>query len=347
MDLKVKDIAKTLNVSPSTVSLVLNNKPGIGIHTRNKILNFVEEMGYTTNIHSKRLQNHNRTIRFVIYKKHGKVVADTPFFSALIEGIEQQARISGYNLMVLYLNRNDENIAEAFKVLSESNPEGILLLATEMDTSDLKKFKEIKCPLVIMDNHFPHENYDSVVINNFDSAYRVVNFLIASGHTRIGYLHSSVSITNFEERKQGVIKALLDNGLRLDNKYIYSLDSTLAGAYGDMLEIIQKKPRDKKSFPSALFADNDIIASGAVKALKEKGFIIPEDISVVGFDDMPLCEFLEPPLTTVRVYKQNMGMLALKRLVDIIECKTHENINIQVGTRIIERNSTCNMNNLY
>jgi LacI family transcriptional regulator len=67
----------------------------------------------------------------------------------------------------------------------------------------------------------------------------------------------------------------------------------------------------------------------------------------VGFDDMPLCEFLEPPLTTVRVYKQNMGMLALKRLVDIIECKTHENINIQVGTRIIERNSTCNMNNLY
>jgi len=336
MKLKAKDIAKKLSISPSAVSFALNNKPGVSEETRRKILKVIEQMGYNTNnILSKSALAHNRNIRFIIYKKHGLVVSDTPFFSALIEGIDREARSLGYNLIVTYMDENKDNLMKILHIIGRTSPDGIMLLATEMTKKDLKPFKKLSIPLLLLDSYFESENLDTVIINNLEGAYKATCYLFELGHRDIGYLHSSVWINNFDHRMAGFKKAIKNKGLKLKENLIFCLESTIDGSYKNMFNILENKPE----LPTALFADNDIIAFGAIKAMKEFGIRIPQDVSVIGFDDMPFCEMIDPPLTTVMVYKQRMGMIALKRLVERIDEAPAETIRIEVNTTIVERKS--------
>lgn len=335
MKLKAKDIAKKLSISPSAVSFVLNNKPGVSEETRRKVLKVIEQMGYNTNIFSKSALTHNRNIRFVIYKKHGLVVSDTPFFSSLMEGIDREARSLGYNLIVTYIDENKDNLMKILHIIKVTSPDGIMLLATEMTKEDLKPFKKLNIPLLLLDSYFESENLDTVIINNIKGVYKATCYLAELGHIDIGYLHSSVWINNFDQRMIGFKKAINDKGLKLNKNFIFCLESTIDGSYKNMLRILENKPQ----LPTALFADNDIIAFGAIKAMKEFGIRIPQNVSVIGFDDMPFCEMIDPPLTTVMVYKQRMGMIALKRLVERIDETPAETIKIEVGTTLIKRKS--------
>lgn len=335
MKLKAKDIAKKLSISPSAVSFVLNNKPGVSEETRRKVLKVIEQMGYNTNIFSKSALTHNRNIRFIIYKKHGLVVSDTPFFSALMEGIDREARSLGYNLIVTYIDENKDNLMKILHIIKVTSPDGIMLLATEMTKENLKPFEKLNIPLLLLDSYFESENLDTVIINNIKGAYKATCYLAELGHIDIGYLHSSVWINNFDQRMTGFKKAINDKGLKLNKNFIFCLESTIDGSYKNMFRILENKPQ----LPTALFVDNDIIAFGAIKAMKEFGIRIPQDVSVVGFDDMPFCEMIDPPLTTVMVYKQRMGMIALKRLVERIDEAPAETIKIEVNTTLIERKS--------
>jgi len=335
MKLKAKDIAKKLSISPTAVSFVLNNKPGVSEETRRKVLKVTKQMGYNTNILSKSALTHNRNIHFIIYKKHGLVISDTPFFSALMEGINREARSLGYNLVVTYIDENKDNLMKMLHIIKRTSPDGIMLLATEMTKKDLKPFKKLNIPLLLLDSYFESENLDTVIINNIEGVYKATCYLAELGHIDIGYLHSSVWINNFDQRMAGFKKAINHEGLKLNKNYIFCLESTINGSYKNMLKILENKPQ----LPTALFADNDIIAFGAIKAIKEFGIRIPQDISVVGFDNMPFCEMIEPPLTTVMVYKQRMGMIALKRLVERIDETPVETIRIEVNTTLIKRKS--------
>lgn len=334
MKITYQDIAKRARVSPASVSLVLNNKPGVGKETREKVLQIIEEMGYTAQFLLKPALQKQGTISFIVYKKHGKVVSDTPFFSALIEGIVEEARTAAYNLNISYIIEN-ENKNEVLHNLEDYPPDGIVLLATEMESSDLQQFQELKIPLVVLDSYFASKKLNTVIINNRHGTYEATKHLIDKGHRDIGYLHSSVWINNFDERKEGFLKALSDYNIKFNKNHLFLLESILDGAYRDMLKCL----KTFSSLPSALFADNDIIASGAIKALKEKGIEIPKDISIIGFDDMPFCEMIEPPLSTVRVFKQRMGMIAVRRLLELISEDPPEFIKIEVGTEIVNRKS--------
>lgn len=334
MALKIKDVAQRLKVSPATVSLVLNNKPGVAEETRQRVLKLVQEMGYDTNILSKPALKNSKSIRFIIYKKHGSVVSDTPFFSALMEGIEQECRKEGYNLVVSYMNE-DGNRMEVLRIVEDNPLEGILLLATEMQEEDLQTFTQFNIPIVILDSCFEKLKIDTVFIENIQGAFEATEYLVKNGHTEIGYLHSSIWIKNFDKRKEGFQKALKEYNIQENKKYIFSVDSTLEGSYNDILKLLNSNI----SLPTAFFADNDIIAFGAIKAFKEFGLRVPEDVSVVGFDDMPFCEIIEPPLTTIKVNKQRMGMLAVKRLLEKIETDSPECVRLEVCTELVERKS--------
>lgn len=334
---RVKDIAEALGISPATVSLVLNNRQGVSDETRQKVLQMVEEMGYSANVLSKPALRNNRNIRFVIYKKHGLVVADTPFFSALMEGIEQEARDAGYNILVSYIHEKEASKMESLRILEENPQDGMLLLATEMQDEDLVPFTRLGVPLVALDNGFSSVKIDAVLIGNENGTYEAVKYLIDQGHTEIGHISSSVRIRNFEQRKNGFNAALSDHGIKLSKKYTVEIDSTLEGAYKDMCQFLASRP----VLPTAFFADNDIIALGAIKALRENGYSIPQDVSIIGFDDLPFCEMFEPSLTTVKVYNRSMGQIAVKRLLDKIQNRPEEYIKIEVGTSLVVRSSVC------
>lgn len=335
MKFKAKDIAKKLSISPSAVSIVLNNKPGVSERTREKVLKTIEQMGYNISLLTKPAFNNKFNIRFIIYKKHGYVVSDTPFFSALMEGIDREARKMGYNLLITYIDENKDDLTKIINIIKENPPDGIMLLATEMTEENLIPFKNLNIPLLLLDSYFENEDIDTVIINNINGVYQATCYLAQLNHVDIGYLHSSIWINNFDQRMFGFKKAIKDKGLRLRDNFIFHLESTIDGSYRDMLKILNKKA----DLPTAMFADNDIIACGAIKAMKEFGIKIPEDVSIIGFDDMPFCEMIDPPLSTVIVYKHRMGRIALKRLVERIEKNPPETIRIEVNTKIIERKS--------
>lgn len=336
MKLKSKDIAKQLGVSPATVSLVLNNKPGISEETRNRIIQYLEENGYhTAKLHASRSGVQN-TIQFVVYKKHGKVVSDTPFFSDLIESIHHSARSAGYNLHLIYIDEKKDDIFSILSMIKQSHTSSLLILATEMYAQDIAPFRQLNIPILLLDSQFESQDLNTVCINNSDGLYKAVQYLSDLGHKEIGYLHSNVWIYNFEQRMLRLRQHAAEKGIFLKEENLFSLEPTVEGAYKDMKHLLAKK----KNVPPALFADNDIIAFGAIRALKEEGFSIPADVSIIGFDDTPFCELLDPKLTTIRVFKDQMGTIAVKRLLESMEDPDACTQKTYIGTELIIREST-------
>ncbi len=337
MSISAKELAEKLNLSPATVSMVLNNKPGISEKTRKIVLDTAADYGYQSA--KKQLQkNGNRTIQFVIYKKYGTVVSDTPFFSQVTEGINNQCSRNGYHLQITYLYDNEFR-KEQLEALKKTGSDGILLLGTEMTSTDYEFFQDLNIPFVILDSYFDDINCDSVLINNVQGAYLATEYLTARGHNAIGYLRSNTRISNFQEREDGYYKSLRHNNIPTIHPYVINITPTTEQAYLDMIGYLKTNP----AFPTAFFADNDIIAAAAIRAFKEYNMKVPEQISIIGFDDMPMCQFTDPPLTTMYVPKQRLGALAVDRLLDRIKGTNTENIKIEIAVQLIERNSVKSM----
>lgn len=358
MKVNIRQISEATGVSPATVSNALNGKRGVNRETAEKVFQVAKRLGYVA---EKKIAK----IRLVVCKKTGKVVADTPFFAALLEGMEQTGREFGYETVVTTLFIEDR---EAIEALKRDAMAGIILLATELSAEDMQAFDGCEAPLVVIDSWYDNMKYDSVLISNTDSACQAVEYLISMGHERIGYLKGSERITNFYYRELGFERAHWKRGLGLHPEYVVELTPSMEGACQDMAAWLDQRlaavpeagdvreaeaavvpeegltkeemaERLRPYLPTAFFADNDIIALGAVKALKERGIRIPADVSVVGFDDMPFCEISSPPLTTIRVFKQEMGMVAVKRLLDQLSDSRVINTKTQVCTEFIVRES--------
>jgi LacI family transcriptional regulator len=333
MKIRLKDIAETANVSVATVSLALNNKKGVSEEKREEIVNIARQLGYDF---EQNLEEQANIIRFVIYKRHGYVVSDTPFFSNLIEGLQRECRENDYEMVISHITKNEENYQEIIDNIKNDSSSGLIILATEMYKSDLEYFAGINKPIILLDSYFKHEDYDFVLINNTSASYKATSYLINNNHRKIGYLHSSVYINNFYYREQGFREALSDNNLEYNPDYVFELEPTLEGSYKDMKALLKDR---LNNLPTAFFADNDIIAFGALRAMKEFGLEIPEDISIIGFDDMPYSLISNPRLTTIRVFKQDIGRLAVKRLLEKINQKDGIIQKIEVATALVERDS--------
>ncbi len=339
MTIKIKEIAKKANVSIATVSMALNNKEGISKKTKDKIMKIVNESGYSATLIKNSDLKNKGNIQLTIYKKHSKVLADTPFFQALIEGIESKSRHNGYNLIINYISSNSLNIEDVKASLKENEISGMLILATEMEEKDLLYFSNLDIPIMVLDAYFLGIPADYVVINNVSGGYLGTHYLMDCGHTQIGYLKSSYPIKNFNERYEGYLKALNEKKLNVNPDFVVELSPSMEGAYEDMI----KHLNISQKLPTAFFSDNDLIAFGAMKAFKEKGINIPEDISIVGFDDMPFCTMIDPPLTTISVNKKTFGKLAVEKLLLSIKNKLDYTSKTTLDVTLIKRNSVKNL----
>ncbi len=324
----IKQISDITGYSPATVSNALNNKKGVNQKTSDEIFRVAREIGYIDN-------NVISKIKLVIYKKNGLIIDDTPFFGFLISGIEQECREFGYELVIGNLDSRLPDYHEKVKQMLNEPGAAIILLGTELSPDDLKLYKNSECPLLLLDYWSFDMDLNGVMINNADSARKAVNYLAAGGHQSIGYLKGKFRILGFEQRQSGYYSALRENGQPVKPEYIIELSTTMNDAYKDMLAYLENKP----VLPTAFFADNDMIALGAMKAMQEKGYRIPEDVSIIGFDDLPFCEISSPRLTSLRVPKQEMGRLAVRKLIDMVKREDDVRSKIQVCTEFIERDS--------
>lgn len=335
MSITSKELAKILNLSPAAISMALNNKPGVSTATRKLVLETADKYGYDF---SKLAEKHNLkgTIYFIIYKKHGAVVSDTPFFSEVSEGVAAGCKKADYKLKITYIYEDEEDVAEQLEEIQYSDCIGLIVLGTEMRPEDLKPFQKLPLPFVLVDTYFETITCDCILINNVQGAYLAASHLIKKTKKQPGYLHSSYDIGNFAERNSGFFKAVRAHGMSSAQSIVHRLTPSMDGAYADMKEIIAQG----ETLASCYFADNDLIAMGAMKALKEAGYKIPSDIAIAGFDNLPFSKVIEPSLTTINVPKHYMGEMAAERLITLLHDSKAAPVKIEISTSLIERRST-------
>ena len=334
MKVSIKDISERTGFSPATVSNALNHKKGVNADTAAEIFRVAKEMGYIS-------ESRIGKIKFVIFKRNGLIIDDTPFFSLLIDGIEKECRASGMEMVLCHLNYEDEDYEEQVNWLIHDNSSAVIMLGTELMEEDVPLYKNASCPFLMLDYWSWDMSFNGVLINNADSARMATEYLLRKGHKKIGYLRGEFRIKAFRSRAVGYATALNKAGISPEKKYMVTLSTTINGAYEDMKAYLETCPQ----LPTAYFADNDMVALGAIRALQEKGYQVPEDISVVGFDDLPFCEIANPPLTTLRVPKQEMGRVAVKRILEVINGTDKIKTKTQVCTIFVERDSVRDLKN--
>jgi len=235
--LTIKEIAEKANVSLATVSMVVNSKPGISKKTQDRILRIIRENGYSTPLVKNDLKKIGN-IQLMIYKNRSEEYSEMPFLQQLIEGIELKSKQNGYNLAIKYIYANSHDFSD-FKIeINDPDINGLLLLATEMDIFTLKKFLELRIPLVVVDAYFLDIPAEYVVVNNLSGGYIATKHLLKAGHREVGYLKSSFEIQNFKGRFEGYMKALVEFGITPNKSYTVFVHE-FQNTNGHNAEIIQ------------------------------------------------------------------------------------------------------------
>lgn len=335
--LKLKDIANLANVSPATVSLVLNNRDGVGPEKRRQITQILEENGYSLN--NRFETKTKKSIHFIKYKKHAMLVDGNPgFVNAIIDAVEKECRRQGYNLIMTAYG--GKQLDEISKLIEQDSTDGVLLLGTELSAEDIEYVSNVPVPMVIIDNYLPMMEYNCITMNNEEAIFRAVCHLASQGHPRIGFLANELPSSNCNARRKAFEYAVTQNGYVFDPSLVYTVHPTPDGAYQSVRDLLEKGIK----FPSALVANNDSIALGAMKAFKEAKIRIPDEISIVGFDSIPFSTISDPPLTTMEVSCAEMGIWAVRILCDRIQYPFSSVTKMEVGTKLLERSSTAAYN---
>ena len=241
MKVTIRDIArKRAFLRQPTVSNVFNGKNKISQKTRDLVLSIARERGYAV---PTGISPENRSLRFIIFKRHGKVIMDTPFFSELIGSIETTCRSHQYELLITYMDGNDPNMPNQVAEILKNGNRGILLLATEMTDDQMRLFQNCKVPLLVLDSLFLWDAHNAVIINNREAGFLAAEHFIDCGHRRFGLITSSFAFKNMEDRRDGYIAGLARHGYKLDERDILYVEPTMEGAAHDMLALLDERYR--------------------------------------------------------------------------------------------------------
>ncbi len=334
--LTMRDIADAAGVSPATVSLVLNGKGDISGVTRARVLEAVARLNYVPRSSKGGGEGGGDTLRFLKISKHGHTVNrdHSVFISDYIDGMSAEATRRNYTLEVVSFEGQAINsVAES---LAGAPIRGVIALGTELSEDDIRLIQAIGFPTVFIDTFYDVVDANFVDMNNEDAVYKVLSRFRSHGFERIGFVASHVDTTNFRLRQDAFFKNMKRLGLKVCEGDVLSIESTHDGAYEDTRALMQSG----LDLAECYFCTNDIIAYGFMKALKEFGVRVPEDVSVIGFDNLPQSANTEPTLTTIDVSKRKIGYLAVTILDDLINsAESQPSVKMLVGADLVLRAS--------
>lgn len=335
--MKAKELAKEIGVSEATLSLVLNGKPGISQKTREKVENRIVEMGLSHMLKKEASADAaSKVITFVLFKENGKLLGSNTFFPYILEGLESSARLKGYALNIVNIEKN--NLEDELPYITDSNCSGFVIFGTEMHEDILTRFEALGLPFVILDNEFPERSLNYVKVNNQQGTWLAVKHLKEMGHKRIGYLSSGLEINSFKERQRCALSAIAELGLEGGKESVYTIGYAHDHAEEGMDALLDSTGTE--GFPTAFLADNDHVAIGAIQSLRKHGFKVPEEFSFVGFDDRPFCTLISPNLTTIQLPRELFGAEAVNLLIrQLEEGMTPGGVSVEINCRLIERDS--------
>ena len=323
----LQDIAAIAGVSPSTVSRVLNNSENVRSVIQNRVIQAASDLGYQ----KIQKQNSDPSVKNVI----GLIIPDimNPFFPALIKGIQNTSHIQDYNI-ILCDSEDDKSVAEAqLRQLMMSHIRGLIYIPSSEDSGMNEKLLKLTIPVVFLDRRINSDMINFVGSENTEGAYNAARYLLSLGHREILYLAGSGGLSTEKERFAGFKRALNEDGIEIEE------DNILACAYSREIAFEKVKAwLDAEKKATAIFASDDLMAYGALQALKQKNLRCPEDISVLGYDDLPFSDLLS--LTTVSQPAYQMGQNAVLLLLDLINKKKPAPQEIILPSSMIIRN-TC------
>jgi LacI family transcriptional regulator len=338
MSVTLIDIANQAGVSVSTVSRVINKqakKYRISTKTEKLVLQSAKKLKYRPNQLARGLR---------LKKTHtiGLLVPDisNPFFAHITRIIQKSAASAGYSLIVCNTDEEIDIELDQIELLRSKGVDGFILMPVGVSHQHIKSLLKASKPIVLLDRSFDELDTNAVVVDNYHGAYQAVEHLINKGHTRIAIIQGLPNTYTNNERVRGFIQALKDKNIPIDESLIVGKDFRKANGY-----IETKILLNMKTPPTAIFTTSDLITLGSLEAISEEGWKIPDDISIVSFDDIDFAPFLESPLTAVRQPRDLMGEIAVKILMENLRDRTiQEKKRIVLNSKLIIRNSVKQLN---
>ena len=329
----IKDLSEKTGYGVATISRVLNNHPNVSEKARKVIMQAVEESGFQLNANAKQLKQQHATSILVVVKG-----TSNEMFSEMVETIQNQIAQAKFPLFVDYLDEDANEVLRAVQLCREKKPLGILFLGGNMQNF-LKDFDKIDIPCVLVTNdgsQLPFANLSSVYTDDREAARCAMDALIAQGHRKVVIVGGDREVSDISRlRYEGCLQSFREHDIAFDAELDYQ---GVRFSYQDGYNAAQKLLNSKREF-TALFAVADVMAIGAIRALRDNGFRVPEDVSVMGYDGLPLGSFLVPQLTTVAQSVQRIAQRSVEILVAQIKNGTaacHESVPFT----IIKREST-------
>ncbi|KAB8310249.1 MULTISPECIES: DNA-binding transcriptional regulator CytR [Rahnella] len=326
----MKDVAEQAGVSTATVSRALMNPEKVSASTRQKVDQAVMAVGYSPHALSRNLKrNESRTILVIVPD-----ICD-PFFADLIKGIERTAAESGYLVLIGDCAQQNQQEKTFINLIITKQIDGMLLLGSDLPF-DASKEEQRNLPPMVMANEFaPELELPTVHIDNLTAAFEAVHYLLNLGHQRIACIEGPKHMPLCQYRSQGYVQALRRNGISVENALTAQGDFTYESGARAVSELMALP-----SPPTAIFCHNDIMAIGAMFQAKKMGLRIPQDLSVVGFDDIKASQFTDPPLTTVAQPRFQLGRQAMLLLLEQLQGNPVQNGSLLLDSELVVRQST-------
>ncbi|MBU3161531.1 LacI family transcriptional regulator [Clostridium frigoris] len=336
------DIAKIAGVSRSTVSRVINNYDNVPDETRKKIQQIIKENNYVPHASARMLAGvKNRIIGlFIIDMKadpNGRQVTSSSYYTPFTGSVIENASKMGYNVLVSIVSKQ-KDYKKVKEIFYNKTVSGGIFIGEKNGESEIKEIINSGCRVALLDQAVKsdEEVYNKCIIVNADNyygAYKATNYLIGLGHSKIAHIVGISENLSGIERFNAYKSALTDAGIAVENNLIVKGDFTIKGGYNATKKLLQKE------IPTAIFCGNDNMAIGAIQAIEEANLNVPEDISIVGFDDIEVARYINPALTTVRMKLLEMASIATNTLITSIESNSNFSANYTLPIDLIERDS--------
>jgi LacI family transcriptional regulator len=329
-DVTIIDVAKAAGVSYSTVSRVVNNKTYVKPETRAKVLQAMTRLGYQANLQARSLAGGRSNVI-------GLLVVDltTQYVGEIIRGIDDILTANQYELMLYTTHRRKRKESAYVNMMARGLADGLLILLPRDPEAYLRSLRQRDFPYVLIDQLGIDDNDLTVTASNLDGGYEATKHLIDLGHRRIGIITGWMDMVSACHRLNGYKQALADSNIPFDEQLVYEGNFTqLSGFHGTNYLLDIEKP------PTAIFASSDLTAMGVMDAVRGRNLTVPTDLSIVGFDDVPMSSVLLPKLTTVRQPLVKMGQRATQMLLELIQKPEEKQSSIVLPTKLIVREST-------
>lgn len=329
----IYDIAKKTGYSPATVSKALNNYSDIGSKTKEAILKIAKEMGYTPNYNAKALITKKSWMIGVLYSVDQGMGLEHPLYGGVVEGFKSRVEEEGYEIIFITRNLGGRPMSY-LEHCRHRGVDGVFLTVTNQDDPDVMEL--INSGITCVSSDFVHPNLPSVISDNKLGSIEGMEYVLSLGHKRIAHIAGPTDHIASVERLEAYKAALLKAGIEYDNNLVaYGSKYDNKTGYNCMKELLAKN----KDVPTAVFAACDSIAFGAILAAREAGYLVPEDISFLGFDDYDNAAYFNPPLTTLRQHKRTLGKTAAEVLLTLIRGEEVDNMDIRVPVDLKIRSS--------